>query len=47
MAGVRAECSDHVLVDIGYRALGIDYEDHDISFDAVVHGPVVGLAFRF
>ncbi len=47
MAGVRAECSDHVLVDIGYRALGIDYEDHDLSFDAVVHGPVIGLAFRF
>jgi opacity protein-like surface antigen len=47
MAGVRAECSDHVLVDIGYRALGIDYEDHELAFDAIVHGPVIGLAFRF
>jgi opacity protein-like surface antigen len=45
--GVRAACGDHVLVDVGYRALGIDYEDKDLSFDAVVHGPVVGLAITF
>lgn len=47
MGGVRAVCGDHVLVDIGYRALGIDYEDKDVAFDAVVHGPVVGLAVAF
>jgi len=47
MAGVRAECGSHLSFDLGYRALGIDYEDKDIAFDAIVHGPVVGLAVRF
>jgi hypothetical protein len=47
MGGVRAVCGDHVSVDVGYRALGIDYEDKNLAFDAVVHGPVVGLAIAF
>ena len=45
--GVRADCSEHVSIDVGYRALGIDYEDRDVAFDAVVHGPMAGLAISF
>lgn len=32
-------------LDFGYRALGVDFDGGDLRYDAIVHGPIVGLAF--
>jgi hypothetical protein len=32
--------------DVGYRAIGIDYNDGDLSFDTRVHGPLIGFAWQ-
>ena len=32
-------------IDLGYRALAVDFDGGDLRYDAVVHGPVLGLAF--
>lgn len=32
---------------IGYRALGVDYSKDGFEFDAVQHGPILGLVVRF
>jgi hypothetical protein len=32
--------------DIGYRAIGIDYDDGDLSFDTRIHGPLLGFAWQ-
>jgi hypothetical protein len=35
--------TDHVLLNVGYRALG----RHDSDVDLIFHGPIVGATFRF
>jgi hypothetical protein len=32
---------------VGYRGLGVDYNDGGFLVDTVAHGPVIGLSFRF
>ena len=45
------QASDAISLWIGYRALGLDFEEgvgpDRVDADLVVHGPVVGLAFDF
>ena len=32
---------------VGYRALGVDYENSGFKFDVVQHGPLIGLGIGF
>jgi hypothetical protein len=35
-------------VRVGYRAVGVDYENDDgFRLDVIVHGPLIGLGFAF
>ena len=31
----------------GYRALGVNFEKRDFELDVIMHGPIVGVGFRF
>lgn len=44
---VVASIGDRVSIDVGYRAIGLDFDDGDLAYDVVFHGPVVGVAFAF
>lgn len=47
-AGIGYRFNDSISSVIGYRALGVDYEDNDgIVFDVVQQGPILGLVIRF
>lgn len=41
----------HVAIVAGYRAIGTDYEtgpeSNEVLFDATIHGPILGVDFRF
>jgi hypothetical protein len=39
--------SESTVFGAGYRALGYDYRDNLFSYDAIQHGPVLGLEFYF
>ncbi|TLD71867.1 hypothetical protein FEM03_03835 [Phragmitibacter flavus] len=45
--GLGIQCTDNVSVAIGYRGLGIDYSEDNLTLDTVTHGPVVGFELRF
>jgi hypothetical protein len=34
-------------ISAGYRALSWDYDDNDFEWDVTMHGPVLGMSFRF
>ncbi len=36
-----------IFTEIGYRALGVDYEDNGLLFDAVMHGPQITTGITF
>jgi hypothetical protein len=46
-ASFDVDLSDTFRLGLGYRALSIEYEDDDLDFDAVIHGPLLGLAIVF
>lgn len=33
-------------VELGYRALAVDFEDDDLEYDLLAHGPILALAWR-
>jgi hypothetical protein len=39
--------NDRTSSVIGYRALGVDYNDDGFLFDVVQQGPILGLVVRF
>jgi opacity protein-like surface antigen len=45
------DISDNLQVRLGYRAIGVDYEDgsdpEDLKFDLTISGPFAGAGFRF
>jgi opacity protein-like surface antigen len=45
--GIEYRFARHWSARVGYRALGIDFEKAQIKLDAVMHGPVLGVSFRF
>lgn len=45
--GLGVHLSDNVSAAIGYRALGVDYNEDRLLLDTVTHGPVIGLEVRF
>lgn len=47
LGGVGYQWNDWLSTVVGYRALGVDYEDDGFVYDVVQHGPAVGVVFRF
>jgi hypothetical protein len=47
LAGIGYQWNDRLSTTLGYRALGVDYEEDGFVYDVVQHGPVLGLVFRF
>jgi hypothetical protein len=47
LAGVGYQWNDRISTTLGYRALGVDYENDGFVYDVVQHGPVLGMIFRF
>ena len=47
-AGLGYRFNDRISSVLGYRALGVDYDNDDgFVFDVVQHGPILGLVVRF
>jgi opacity protein-like surface antigen len=46
-AGIRYQFTPRWSVTGGYRALGLDFEQGGFKLDTIMHGPVVGIGFRF
>jgi opacity protein-like surface antigen len=47
-AGLGYQFTDRWALRVGYRAVGVDYENDDgFRLDVIVHGPLIGLSFRF
>ncbi|MCV9998825.1 DUF481 domain-containing protein [Pararhizobium sp. YC-54] len=47
-ASIGYKFTDRISSTIGYRALGVDYDNGDgFKFDVVEHGPMVGLSIKF
>ena len=36
-----------IFTEVGYRALGADYENNGLLFDAVMHGPQITTGITF
>lgn len=47
MGGVGYEWTDHFSTVLGYRALGVDYEDDGFVYDVVQQGVALGAVFNF
>ena len=47
VATVNWRMTDATDLRLGYRALSVDRRDGDFMYDVVLHGPVVGLDYRF
>jgi opacity protein-like surface antigen len=45
-SGVNFAFNDSVVGNLGYRFMSIDYDD-EIKVDVELHGPVLGLTYRF
>jgi len=45
--GFEWHFAQHWTALAGYRALGLDIEKRQIKIDAVFHGPVLGISYRF
>jgi len=44
---VNYQWNDNLALRAGYRALSVDYQNGDFLYDVVMHGPIVGLTYRF
>jgi opacity protein-like surface antigen len=47
MGGVGYEWTEHISTVLGYRALGVDYEDDGFVYDIVQQGVALGAVFDF
>jgi hypothetical protein len=47
MGTISYSFNKHVMLQAGYRAFGVDFEDGSFQFDATLHGPIVALTFSF
>jgi hypothetical protein len=45
--GVAVLLGDHVRLEAGYRAISIDFDQGDLDYDALIHGPQLSLALGF
>jgi len=46
LAGLGATLGQRWRLDLGYRALSIDFDDDDLEYDVLAQGPVLGLAWK-
>jgi opacity protein-like surface antigen len=47
IAGIGYRFNPRWSVTAGYRALGLDFQRDGFELDVIMHGPVVGVGFRF
>jgi hypothetical protein len=47
MGGVGYQFNNTFSTVLGYRALGVDYENDGFKYDVIQHGPIAGLVIRF
>ena len=47
MGGIGYEWTDKFSTVLGYRAIGIDYDDDGFVYDVVQQGVALGLVFNF
>jgi len=47
MGGVGYQWNDWLSIAVGYRALGVDYDNDGFVYDVVQHGPFLGTVMRF
>jgi opacity protein-like surface antigen len=47
LAGLGYNLSKTCSVGIGYRALGMDYDEDGLKIDLISHGPYLGFEFSF
>lgn len=47
LAAVGYQFNDRFSAALGYRAMGVDYENDGFVYDVVQHGPIAGIVFRF
>jgi hypothetical protein len=47
LGGVGYEWNEKWSVVLGYRALGVDYDNGGFVYDIVQHGPILGAVMRF
>lgn len=45
--GLGYMVSDSTSLIAGYRGLGVDFENSDLKFDVIEHGPLLGAVFTF
>jgi len=46
LAGLEVDLGKSVRLDVGYRAISLDFDDGDLEYDALIRGPLIALAFR-
>jgi hypothetical protein len=46
-AAVGINLTRSIFTEIGYRALGVDYDNDGLLFDAVMHGPQITTGITF
>jgi hypothetical protein len=47
LGAVGYQFTDRFSTAIGYRALGVDYENDGFKYDVIQHGPIAGMIIRF
>ena len=47
LGGVEFNYSTWGSVQLGYRALDVDYDTSDFGYDMLLHGPFIAFTFRF
>ena len=46
-AMIGVNLTRNIFTEVGYRALGVDYENGGLLFDAVLHGPQITTGITF
>ena len=44
---VGVNLTRNIFTEVGYRALGVDYENNNLVFDVVMHGPQITTGITF
>ena len=47
MALLAASLGKGVSIDLGYRGIGLDFQESGLNYDVIFHGPIVGVAISF
>jgi len=47
LAAIHAYLGKGVRLDVGYRAISLDFDDGDLEYDALIRGPLIALALQW